>query len=61
MYAAGDVKRDPDSGDVAVRTTNDDTGERANRAWLVATQTRGARFASNSDVDGWDDIYTMGS
>jgi len=58
---AGDVKRDPDSGDVAVRTTNEDGGARVGRAWLIATQTRGARFAPTTEVSGWDDIYMMGS
>ena len=56
----GDVKRDPVSGDVAVRTTNDEAA-RPNRVWLVATTTRGARFATTAEVEAWDDIYPTGS
>lgn len=58
-YNQGHVKRDPDSGSVAIRTQFDDSvPELAAMAWLVATVNVGARHAKTEDVDAWDDLYT---
>lgn len=56
-YLPGHVKRDPDTGEVAIRTVfpEDDF---PNQAWLVATSNVGARNEPTSDVEGWDDLFT---
>lgn len=54
---AGTVKRNTETGDVAVRTTFDEA-TLPNMAWLVATIGMGARNASSTEVDGWDELYT---
>jgi hypothetical protein len=57
-FAAGHVKRNPTTGEVAVRTHfSDDTPEVAHMAWLVATLNIGARTARTSDVQAWEDLY----
>lgn len=58
-YAQGHVKRDPDTGNVAVRTVfPEDEPVMAGQAWLIATPNRGAHFAKSEEVIGWDDLYT---
>lgn len=59
-YLTGHVKRNPDTGAVAIRTifpTNNNE-QLANMAWLVATTNIGARHIRNEDAEGWDDLYT---
>ena len=52
----GHVKRDPDTGAVAVRTIFDETLF-ARLAWLITDPAKGSRHAFSSEVDGWDDLY----
>lgn len=56
-YAAGHVKRDPETGTVAVRTGFPDEPPFTGQAWLTATVRNGAHFRSTADVDGWPDLY----
>ena len=58
-YYEGHTKRDPATGDVAVRTVfpeNQGTNL-AKMAWLIATPTSGARHAETPEVEGWDDLF----
>lgn len=52
------VKRNPESGAVAIRTVFEEVGALAEHAWLVATPNAGAISKTTADVDGWDDLYT---
>lgn len=58
-YATGHIKRDPETGAVAVRTIfpEDQTPQFAAMAWLVASTNIGARNASSVEVAGWDDLF----
>jgi hypothetical protein len=58
-YRAGHIKRDPVTGDVALRTVfPEDQGQQlADLAWLIATQNQGAKTANAAVVDDWDDVY----
>ena len=58
-YQAGHIKRDPVTGDVALRTVfPEDQGQQlADLAWLIATQNQGAKTANASVVEDWDDVY----
>lgn len=59
VYAEGHVKRDIESGAVAIRTIfPEDEPALAGQAWLVATVNRGAQFARTVEVEGWDDVFT---
>lgn len=56
-YSAGDLKRDPATGNVAIRTVfPEDDPQMAKMAWLVATPNIGAIHATSADVADWDDI-----
>ena len=59
-YQAGHIKRNTDTGEVAIRTIfpEDQGGQMAAMAWLVATTNVGARNAKTEDVAAWDDLYT---
>lgn len=58
-YNQGHVKRDPDTGAVAIRTQfPEDIEQLRGMAWLVATFNLGARNAFTSEVESWDDLYT---
>ena len=60
MSVAGSIKRNPENGDVAVRTAFPE-GENYQldaMAWLVATIQIGARHATSAEVADWDDIFT---
>lgn len=59
MAIQGHIKRDPATGDVAIRTIfrEDSTPQLANMAWLVATPNVGARHVPSSGVEGWEDLY----
>ena len=58
MALQGHVKRDPATGNVALRTIfpDDDPGL-SNMAWLVSTPNVGARHAKTSEVEDWEDLY----
>lgn len=59
-YGRGHVKRDPISGEVAVRTgfPMGDTADTRKLEWLCAGWATGPRNTETGEVDGWDDIYT---
>lgn len=57
VYEQGHVKRNAKTGEVAIRTTFAED-QFPNMAWLVSSTNLGARNADQSDVDGWDDLYT---
>ena len=56
-YQINHVKRDPDTGAVAIRTIFPDEAPTDSMAWLVASNNIGARNARTIDVDGWPDLY----
>lgn len=57
-YLVGHVKRDPETGAVAVRTRFDETiPQLTRRAWQIATPNIGGRGAPTSDVEDWDDLF----
>lgn len=56
-YALGHVKRDPASGDVAIRTKFPNDPRLEKLAWAVTTTHSGPRNAPTSEVDGWEDLY----
>ena len=59
MSAAGSVKRDPDTGAIAVRTHFDEANPQlAPMAWLVSTIALGPRHAPSTEVADWDTLYT---
>ena len=60
MFLAGHIKRNPDGGEVAVRTIfpEDQGPQLAGLAWLVASPNIGARNAATGEVAGWADLYT---
>ena len=60
VYAAGHVKRDPETNAVAVRTIYPEDAY-PDSAWLVATISAGATSRPASYVDGWDDLFTPSS
>lgn len=58
MHATGHVLRNPETGDVALRTRYEPTNEKlANMMWLVSSSTRGVKYVGEDFVDGWDDIF----
>jgi len=61
MYETGHVKRNPETGHVAVRTVFPaDDPQFAHMAWLVATTNIGARNATAAEVESWDDLFVPG-
>jgi hypothetical protein len=60
-YQSLHVKRNPETGAVAIRTVFPEAGTMAQHAWLVATPDAGAVTKITADVDGWDDLYTPGA
>lgn len=61
-YQPGHVKRNPETQEVALRTTFDeDIDSLAHLAWLVSTLTWGARNARTAEVEAWDDLLVPGS
>lgn len=57
-YTQGHVKRDPVTGDVALRTHFPEDNPTLGRlAWLIGSQTMGSRHGVTSEVDSWDDLY----
>lgn len=57
MYATGHVKRDPETGTVAVRTGWPDQDPWRKQLWMSATTRSGAHFLTAGDVEDWDDLY----
>lgn len=59
MALEGHIKRNPETGDVAIRTIfpEDSTPQLANMAWLVATANIGARHVKSDEVEEWDDLH----
>lgn len=59
MSEQGDIKYDPSSGSVAIRTNQPEESPDAitpSLAWLVATTTSGPRFVSPAVVADWLDV-----
>jgi hypothetical protein len=57
-YATGHVKRNTETGAVAVRTVfPDDDASFLNMAWLVATVGVGAINSPTSSVEAWEDLF----
>jgi hypothetical protein len=57
-YLPGHIKRNPDTGEVAIRTMFDESlTELEHLAWLGATIGAGPRHHRTSDVDHWDDLH----
>lgn len=58
MFATGHVKRNPETGAVAVKTHFPaDDPVLGRRAWQMATVNTGGRAVTESEVLGWDDLY----
>ena len=59
MYVAGHVKRDPQTGAVAIRTVYDyeESPQLEKMAWQIATPNIGGRNGFPADVEDWDDLY----
>lgn len=55
MSAQGEIRYDPVTGAVAIRTNQpDESGPFVmSLAWLVATQTQGAHYVQSSTVADW--------
>lgn len=66
-YKAGDVKRDPATGRIAIRTTfSENTVQPGTEIpgwlnWLTGGSSSGAGIAFPSDVAGWNDFYLVGT
>jgi len=59
MYKTGHVKRDPETGAVAVRTRiREDDPQLALLAWRVTDARTGTRHLTTAEVDGWEDLFT---
>lgn len=56
-YKMGHIKRNPENGDVAIRTMFDEQLF-PDLVWLVASTGSGARNAHSIYIVGWEDIYT---
>lgn len=58
MADQGHIKRNPETGDVAIRTVFPEaTPQLAGMAWLVATTGVGARHVTSDWVTSWEDLY----
>lgn len=57
-YLQGHVKRNPDTGAVAVRSRfPDDRPEFERFQWSVASPVSGPKALGTSDVESWDDLF----
>lgn len=57
-YATGHVKRDPETGTIAVRTVYDENiPQLARRAWQIATPNIGGRAGFTTEVEDWEDLF----
>ena len=62
-YPQGSIKVDPVSGSVAIRTNQPLESMNPilpSQAWLIATQTAGAHFATAAVVADWVDVEVLG-
>lgn len=61
-YIEGHIKRDPNTGSVAIRTNQPETNPPGSfamiQAWLVSTTYSGAHYVGTEVVGEWDDLYT---
>ena len=55
-YQPGHVKRNPETQEIAMRTTFDEA-ILPQLAWLVSTLTWGARNVRTAEVESWDDLF----
>lgn len=60
-YSQGHVKRNPDTGEVAVRTQYPEglSSQMDAMAWCVASPTTGPRSASTDEVGVWTDLVEV--
>lgn len=56
-YQAGHVKRNPETGAVAIRTIFEDGVFPGVQGWLQATTNIGAHHRATADVEGWEDLH----
>lgn len=58
-YHATHVKRNPENGEVAIRTIfpRGDTPQVALMEWLVSSSITGPRNTWTAEVEDWDDLY----
>lgn len=58
-YTTRHVKRNPETGEVALRTIFDqsENPQQAMMEWLVSSPATGPRHTWTLEVDGWDDLY----
>jgi hypothetical protein len=54
MAKPGDVRQDPESGSVALRT-----GQKGALAWLVANTDGGVQYVGSAEVDGWPELRSV--
>lgn len=58
-FATGHVKRNPSTGDVALRTRYQPTNEKLeSMLWLVSSSVTGVKYVGDDVVAAWDDLYT---
>lgn len=58
MYLAGHVKRNPETGAVAVRTRYpDDRPEFERFQWQIASPITGPKSCPTADVQDWADLF----
>lgn len=66
-YVTGDIKRDPVTGRVALRTVFPESTPQPGTetpgwlTWLVATSSAGADIGTTAEVASWDDLYLVGT
>ncbi|MCW1957525.1 MAG: cadherin-like domain-containing protein [Mycobacterium sp.] len=66
-YVTGDVRRDPETGRIALRTVfppeqaQPGTGNPGYLNWLIASPNAGALIGFPADVQNWDNLYLVGS
>lgn len=56
-YAEGHVKRDPETGVIALRTHFPDNADFTTMTWLCASSVRGPYNVGTAAVDAWDDLF----
>lgn len=58
VYREGHVKRNPDTGEVAVRNAfDDDWSTMSGKTWIICGTFYGVRSGSSEEVSSWDDLY----
>ena len=66
-YATGDVKRDPTTGQIALRTSFDEstlqpgTGIPGYLNWLIGTPNSGPRYGFPAEVASWENLFLVGT